>query len=227
MKKETLARFEPDHPQNRRQFLSNLAYASALFAVPGAFAEQLTATPALTWGPFYPDRLPLDTDNDLLVINDSITPAVGAVTQLSGRILDSGGSPIRNALVEIWQVDNNAAYIHTRSQNANRRDRNFQGFGRFETASNGEYRFRTIKPIAYPGRAPHIHFAVKIKGRPDFATQCHVEGAPENARDNILGRLRDPQARAAVIVPFVPLPGSRIGELSARFDIVMGFTSGL
>src|SRR5262245_48648965 len=107
---------------NRREFLSTLALGSAFFAVPGAFAQELTLTPSLTLGPFYPDRMPLDTDNDLLIINDSITPAVGQVTHVSGRILDRTGSPIRNALVEIWQVDNNAAYIHTRSQNAQKRD---------------------------------------------------------------------------------------------------------
>jgi len=211
----------------RRQFLSALALGAAYYTIPGAFAEELTRTPQLTLGPFYPDRLPLDTDNDLLIINDSITPAVGQITHFGGRILDSSGAPVRNAMVEIWQVDNNAAYIHTRSQNADKRDKNFQGFGRFETGASGEYRFRTIKPVKYPGRAPHIHVLVKIKGRPDFATQCHVEGEPSNDTDNILRRIRDPKARAMVIRPFVPVPGSPIQELSARFDIVLGFTASL
>ena len=52
----------------------------------------------------YPDHLPLDTDNDLILVNDGLTPAVGEVTHLSGRVLDGRGDPIRNALVEIWQV---------------------------------------------------------------------------------------------------------------------------
>src|ERR687888_1861235 len=98
---------------NRRGFLRSLAFGAALFTVPGAFAEELVRTPAQTEGPFYPDKLPLDTDNDLLIINDSITPAVGEVTHLSGRILDAKGDPVRNAVVEIWQVDHNGAYIHT------------------------------------------------------------------------------------------------------------------
>src|SRR6267142_5415103 len=145
--------------------------------------------------------MPLDTDNDLLIINDSITPAVGAVTHLSGRILDKRGEPIRNAMVEIWQVDNNAAYLHTRSDNYARRDSNFQGFGRFMTGSTGEYYFRTIKPVLYPGRlAPHIHFAVKVKGR-------------------------DQKARESVIVDFTPIAASRIGELATKFDIVLGYTA--
>jgi protocatechuate 3,4-dioxygenase beta subunit len=182
-------------------------------------------TPPQTEGPFYPDRLPLDTDNDLLVVNDAITPAVGRITHLTGRILGSGGSPVRNALVEIWQVDNHGVYLHSQSgNNAERRDRNFQGFGRFLTGTSGEYYFRTIKPVPYPGRTPHIHFKVRVPGRPEFVTQCYVRGEPANARDGILRAIRDDRARASVVIDFAPVRGSRVGELQARFDIVLGFT---
>ena len=94
----------------RRSFLT---LSSLLLTTPGAFADELARTPKQTEGPFYPDKLPLDTDNDLLTINDSLTPAVGVVTYLSGRILDSHGNPIRNATVEIWQCDHNGVYIHS------------------------------------------------------------------------------------------------------------------
>ena len=212
----------------RRHFLSSLAVGAvgtAAFFTPGVFAEHLTQTPAQTDGPFYPNKMPLDTDNDLLIINDSITPAVGAVTHLSGRILDKRGEPIRNAVVEIWQVDNNAAYLHTGSVNADKRDANFQGFGRFVTASTGEYYFRTIKPVLYPGRqAPHIHFAVKVKGRDKFSTQCYIKGHPGNENDFVLKAIRDLKARDSVIVDFASIKGARAGELAARFDIVLGFT---
>lgn len=218
-----------DNNLSRRLFLSGAAVgvigAPAFFA-PGVFAEQLAQTPAQTEGPFYPDKLPLDTDNDLLIINDAITPAVGAVTHLSGRILDKRGDPIRNATVEIWQVDNNAAYLHTKSDNYAKRDRNFQGFGRFVTASSGEYYFRTIKPVVYPGRlAPHIHFAVKVKGRDKFTTQCYIKGHPGNATDFVVKDIKDPKARELVMVDFAPIKSSRIGELAAKFDIVMGYTA--
>src|SRR6267143_3716276 len=103
--------------QCRRSFLRQIAFGTALFAIPGAFAEELIRTPRQTEGPFYPDKLPLDTDNDLLIINDSITPAVGEITHLSGRLLDSRGEPLRNVLVEIWQVDNNGAYLHSGTSN--------------------------------------------------------------------------------------------------------------
>ena len=205
----------------RRQFLGTVSGTAALFFSRGLFAEQLAlaATPRLTEGPFYPDKLPLDLDNDLLIINDSITPAVGKITHLSGRILSTSGEPIRKARVEIWQVDNNGAYIHSGSMNAGNRDKNFQGFGRFETGSTGEYRFRTIKPVAYPGRAPHIHVAVYVPGRSKFTTQCLIQGDPGNARDMVL---RDAGSRqSAVVVPFVPISGSKLGELSAKFDVVL------
>jgi protocatechuate 3,4-dioxygenase beta subunit len=208
----------------RRGFLGGLALGAMAFTRPGAFADELVRTPRQTEGPFYPDKLPLDTDNDLLIINDSITPALGEITHLSGKILDVRGEPIRNALVEIWQVDRNGAYLHSASGNRALRDVNFQGFGRFLTASTGEYYFRTIKPVPYPGRAPHIHFAVKLKGRDKFTTQCYVKGEPGNARDFVLRAIRDSKARDSVIVDFAPVKGSRIGELAARFDIVLGFT---
>lgn len=192
--------------------------------VPGAFAEELVRTPSQTEGPFYPDKLPLDTDNDLIVVNDALTSAVGEITYLSGKILDVRGEPIRNAVVEIWQTDKNGVYIHSGSANDTKRDKNFQGFGRFLTGSTGEYLFRTIKPVPYPGRTPHIHFAVKIKGREKFTTQCYVEGEPQNDRDGVLRNIKDAKAKKSVIVPFAPLKNSNADELSARFDIVLGFT---
>ncbi|MBP9903229.1 MAG: intradiol ring-cleavage dioxygenase [Verrucomicrobia bacterium] len=211
-------------PRTRRGFLSGLGLASAFFAVPCDFAEALQLTPLQTEGPFYPDKLPLDTDNDLIVVNDALTPAAGEITWLNGRILDVRGGPICNALVEIWQADHNGVYLHHGSENAGRRDGNFQGFGRFLTGSSGEYQFRTIKPVPYPGRTPHIHFAVKVKGRDKFTTQCYIQGEPRNAHDGVLKCIQEPKARNSVIIPFTPLSDSRAGELNARFDIVMGFT---
>lgn len=209
---------------SRRRFLSGLGLGSAFWCVPGAFAEALIQTPAQTEGPYYPDHLPLDTDNDLVLINNGATPALGEVTWLSGRILDSRGEPLRNAVVEIWQCDNNGVYLHTQGGDPKKRDGHFQGFGRFLTGSTGEYLFRTIKPVSYPGRTPHIHYAVKFKGREKFTTQCYIQGDARNAKDGIWKGIQDPQKRASVTIPFAPLPGSKAGELQARFDIVLGYT---
>ncbi len=152
----------------RRAFFGGVAASAAFFTTRGLFAEQLALTPERTEGPFYPDRLPLDTDNDLIIVNDSLTPAVGEITHLTGRILNSSGTPINNVTIEIWQCDANQVYLHTgdSESKAAQRDKNFQGFGRFTTASTGKYYFRTIKPVPYPGRpAPHIHVKLK-QGEP-------------------------------------------------------------
>lgn len=183
-------------------------------------------TPWVTKGPLYPQKLPLDSDNDLITVSNSVTPAVGDITHLSGRLLGPHGEPIRNAVIEIWQVDNMSTYLQERGHKpAGSFDVNFQGFGRFETSLSGEYYFRTIKPVPYPTRpAPHIHFLVKVKGREPFTTQLYVKGHPGNVRDQIYRRIGDSRAQEAVTVDFVPVKDSRIGELAARFDIVLGFT---
>ena len=89
----------------RRQFLRTLGLSTAFLNAPGAFAAALQQTPKVGFGPFYPDHLPLDTDNDLILINDGITPAVGEISYVTGRVLGPDGEPIRNAVVEIWQAD--------------------------------------------------------------------------------------------------------------------------
>ena len=214
---------------SRRRFIKGASAAAAGLLIPsiwttrGVFAEALSPTPRQTEGPFYPDRLPLDTDNDLLIVNDGITPAVGEITHLTGRILDSNGNPLRNALVEIWQVDGHGVYLHTADTHA-KRDANFQGFGRFLTGSSGEYYFRTVKPVPYPGRTPHIHFKVKRAGQEEFVTQCYVQDHPQNERDGIFRSIRDPKARDLVLVNFKPIKDSKLGELEARFDIILGVT---
>ena len=211
----------------RRGFLrSALAGSAAMFSVPGAFAEALTLTPRDVEGPFYPDTLPLDTDNDLLIVNDSITPAAGEVTHLSGVVLDSKGSPLRNALVEIWQVDNQGIYRHTEAPNTEDRDRHFQSYGRFVTGSTGEYYFRTIKPKLYGQRTPHIHYAVSYRNKRVLTTQLYIEGEQKNAADMLYRRVGggDPRLQKLVTVPFKPLPESAAGELTARMDIVLGVT---
>jgi protocatechuate 3,4-dioxygenase beta subunit len=212
---------------HRREFFKQVggaALAGMLVEAPGAFAEQLTLTPEQTEGPYYPTSLPLDTDNDLVVINDALTSAVGQITYVSGRVLTPSGDPVRNAYVEIWHADNSGAYIHPMSIGYSTRDRNFQGFGRFLTGSTGEYLFRTIKPGLYTGRARHIHFKVKVSGRPELTSQLYFLGEPQNNGDSVLSGIRDSAARNSVIVPFVTVEGSTVGALAGRFDIVFNTT---
>ena len=178
----------------------------------------------MTEGPFYPDHLPLDTDNDLITLNNSLTPAVGEITYVSGRILDAQGAPLRGALVEIWQCDHGGAYLHSGTGNSEQRDKNFQGYGRFLTGSSGEYLFRTIKPVPYPGRTPHIHYKVRRSGKELLTTQCFIKGHPGNDRDGIWKRLEEGKVRDSVTVDFAPIAGSKAGELAAKFDLILGVT---
>lgn len=181
----------------------------------------------MTEGPFYPDKLPLDTDNDLIILSNSTNPAVGEITHLSGRVLDAGGSPMKDVTIEIWQCDAKGVYLNSRDSvpNADQRDKNFQGFGRFNTSSTGEYRFRTIKPVPYNGRpAPHIHYKVKKAGRTLLTSQIFIAGYPNNARDGVYSGVRDPFERELIQADFKPIKDSKIGELAARFDIVVGRT---
>jgi protocatechuate 3,4-dioxygenase beta subunit len=204
-----------------------LAMGALSLFTPGVFAEQLARTPDMTEGPFYPTHLPLDQDNDLILIKDSTTPAVGEITHLTGRILDVKGDPIKNVEIEIWQCDAKAVYHHTRDEDAkhDQMDKNFQGFGRFSTGSSGEYRFRTIKPVPYPGRpAGHIHYKVKLGGRELLTSQIFVADAPGNARDGVFHDVPDAFDRELIQTEFTPIKGSKIGELLAKFDIVIGRT---
>ena len=213
----------------RRQFIhQSLVGAGGLagtlmFSKPGLFAD-LLLTPPMTEGPFYPNPLPLDTDNDLLILNDSITPAVGQVTHLSGTVMDRKGSPIPNARVEIWQVDGKGVYLHPKGGDRNLQDKNFQGFGRFITNLKGQYYFRTVKPVSYPGRTPHIHVAVYIKNKRVLTTQGLIKGHPQNQKDGLFKRVKSAELRNKLLIKFQPLPDSKIGELTATFDIVVGLT---
>jgi protocatechuate 3,4-dioxygenase, beta subunit len=215
----------------RRRFLQILGAGAGLasFSRRGLFAEALSLQPTATTteGPFYPDKMPLDTDNDLLIINDAITPGVGQVTHLTGRVLTMTGQPVRNAFVEIWQVDSTASYVHTEGRQPTGHDTNFQGYGRFLTDAKGQYYFRTIKPISYTllgiFRTAHIHVAISKNGKRVFTTQLLVKGHPDNARDGVVKRI-DPKALETVLVSFTPLPESKIGELAATCDIVLGKT---
>ena len=210
---------------NRRVILG--AFGLALWTTRGLFAEELDRTPTRTEGPFYPDQLPLDTDNDLIIINDKITPAVGEITHLSGRVLTTNGSPVNNVTIEIWQCDANEVYLNTRDSSSKKeqQDKNFQGFGRFTTGTAGEYYFRTIKPVPYPGRpAPHIHFTVKRGNRELLTSQINIAGHPGNLVDGVVNGGITCYDRELLMADFVPVPNSKMNELSARFDIILGRT---
>ncbi len=214
-----------NHSLSRRQLLwsgggtlaSVLLRPFALLAEPG-----LLPTPAQTEGPFYPDVLPLDTDNDLVSIAGSKEHASGQITHIFGRLTDRDGQAVRHATIEIWQCDAMGRYLHTTDARRGRRDPYFQGYGKTLTDAQGGYHFRTIKPVPYPGRAPHIHFAIKGNGFERLTTQMYVDGAPENADDFLLQHIRNSAARRQLLVALQPRPELEPGALGGEFPIVLG-----
>lgn len=197
---------------------SLLAVAATIPALPALAAA--VATPRQTEGPFYPVRLPLDIDNDLVQVTGAAARAQGTVTHIAGRVMTLDGQPLAGARVEIWQCDAKGIYLHPGSGDPARRDAGFQGFGATVSAADGGYRFRTIRPAPYIGRTPHIHFAVAAPGRPRLVTQMYVAGEPGNDRDMVLRGLTQ-AARAAVMVELSPAPQVEAGALAGRFDIVL------
>jgi protocatechuate 3,4-dioxygenase beta subunit len=198
--------------------LAILGGGATLMAAPSLLSAKVLPTPRQTEGPFYPTALPLDQDNDLVSVTGQQARARGTIAHDGGRVLDSAGNPMAGARVEIWQCDWQGIYLHPRDGGQNRRDTGFQGFGAATSAGDGSYRFRTIRPVAYAGRTPHIHFKVKAGGR-ELTTQMYVAGEPGNERDGIYRSLG--AAAPLVTVAFAPAPQLEPEAIAGAFDIVL------
>ncbi|WP_179107075.1 protocatechuate 3,4-dioxygenase [Variovorax sp. KK3] len=196
------------------------AVTAAFVALPalwlGARAQPQAAriaTPSQTEGPFYPVKLPADADNDLLR-NGTLNYRSGQPAWVEGSVTDMDGRPLRGAQVEIWQCDQEGHYHHPGDGDS--ADAAFQGFGKVAVDAQGNYRFRTIRPVPYSGRTAHIHVKVKMGTRELLTTQLYVAGDAGNARD-FLWRNMPEASRAAVTVPFE----RGADGLQARFPIVI------
>ncbi|WP_119154844.1 protocatechuate 3,4-dioxygenase [Caldimonas tepidiphila] len=205
----------PDLPRRRLLLGSAALLAAPPFLRDARAQSRLALTPAQTEGPFYPVELPADSDADLLV-QGAQRYAKGRPAWLDGVVTDAAGRPVRGAVVEIWQCDADGHYHHP--GDGGRADPAFQGFGRTSVAADGSYRFRTMRPVAYSGRTPHIHVKVRLGSRELLTTQLYVEGEPLNERDGLWRRL-DAAGRAALTVPF--RAGTGGDALRARFPIVV------
>ena len=182
--------------------------------LPAAYAQaRRHATPAQTEGPFYPVTEPKDADYDLLK-NGTLAYTKGQPAWVQGVVTDLDGAPLKGGVIEIWQCDEAGHYDHP--ADGAKIDPSFQGFGRVVLNAQGEFRFRTIKPVQYAGRTPHIHAKIKLGKRELLTTQLYVAEDPGNARDGIWRRLSG-EDRAAVTAPFTPVADG----LRARYALAV------
>ncbi|MES9862176.1 MAG: protocatechuate 3,4-dioxygenase [Candidatus Thiodiazotropha sp. LLP2] len=205
----------PETIDNRRRTL--ICGAACLLTLP-AHAQDLL-TPSQTPGPFYPDLPILDQDNDLTRIAGRDGIAEGIISELSGHLVNINGSPLAGVRIEIWQCDHNGRYRHSRDDNSEPMDKNFQGLGHSVTDQMGRYRFRTILPVPYPGRTPHIHAAIFRSGMKPFVTQIYIEGEPRNSNDFLFQRIPS-ELRPLVLAKFKPSNNEPV-ELAAQFNFIL------
>jgi protocatechuate 3,4-dioxygenase, beta subunit len=210
---------------SRRALLGMSLTAGALASCPRALlaSENLRRTPTQILGPYYPVLKPLDQDADLTVIRGRSGKATGQVMHVTGRVLNTRGEPVPGARIEIWQANAQGRYVHPSDRNPAPLDPNFEGFATLTTDNEGRYRFKTIKPGAYPQdgemRPPHIHFDVSGKIN-RLVTQMYFAGEPLNARDRFLATARANATR--LMVPLQsPVAGLEPESLLAQWDIVL------
>ncbi|MCU0950818.1 MAG: protocatechuate 3,4-dioxygenase [Burkholderiaceae bacterium] len=213
----------------RRHALAGLAALPAATLAAPAVAQDAARrpTPRQSLGPFYPRdarERPRQTDADLLAVDGDKVLSRGVPLYLSGRVLDRQGRPVADALVEIWQCDANAVYHHPAGGAVSERDPNFQGYGRAQTDGEGGFHFRTIRPVPYPGRTPHIHARVEARGFSPLATQLYLADDPGNARDFLFRQLSADERAQLLLTPRrteSSHPLARATQFSASAELVL------
>ena len=208
--------------QTRRRLM--LGITGLIAAGAGGTAAALMPTPRQTAGPFYPVELPLDDDNNLTEVAGKTGKAQGVICELTGRIIDINGNPLPELRIEIWQCDANGRYRHPRERASRPIDENFQGHGQTLSNAAGAYRFRTIRPVPYPGRTPHIHVAVFPPGEDPFVTQLYIAGEARNDSDFLYKDI-PLDKRTLVTAQFRPSPVDGAAQ-QAEFNIILNRTDG-
>jgi protocatechuate 3,4-dioxygenase, beta subunit len=212
---------------SRRQMLG-IAIGAGGLALSGrlaaAFAQALKRTPGEILGPFYPVIKRFDQGADLTVIPGKSGRAAGEIIHVMGRVLNVAGEPVRGARVELWQANMHGRYTHPSDTNPAPLDPNFEGFAVQTTDAEGRYRFKTIKPGAYPAspnwmRPPHLHFEVTGKVN-RLVTQMYFPGEALNDKDILLQSVRN--NREGAIAKVLP-PTSHVEPESRLvvWDIVL------
>jgi protocatechuate 3,4-dioxygenase, beta subunit len=206
---------EHEEVPTMHDWISRLLPALVCLLVGSAGAQPLLPTPSDMLGPYYPDILPNDQDSDLVQIRGLANEAAGQRLRLAGRVIEVGGQPVAGARIEIWQTDANGRYIHSQDTSTQARDPFFQGFGWMNTGVDGGYRFRTVAPVAYGSRPPHIHVRVVAPGRPPLVTQLYF---PQRVSEPGLPRRMESDRLTRQTMG---VDGGEGGELRANFDFVL------
>jgi protocatechuate 3,4-dioxygenase beta subunit len=183
-------------------------------------------TPSQTLGPFFALGLAEGSETDVARRNPDSPAPQGEPIAIAGRVTDEDGRPVRKALLEVWQANRWGKYDHPDDITDAPLDPNFKGWGRMLTDADGSYRFRTIKPGAYPNpgydnwmRPPHIHFSVFAAGLMQrLITQLYFPGEPLNDLDPILNGIENLDARASLVARSTDPTADGI---EYRFDIVL------
>ena len=188
--------------------------------IPGISSGSLTRTPWQGEGPFYPDQIPEDTDNDLVKNGENSVEAGGKILILKGILVNLDSQPVNGVSIEIWQTDNNGVYLHSGSFASDIMDKQFQGFGRTKTDRNGQFLFRTIVPTEYPGRTPHIHMKLWSEGQNVLTTQLYIHNHPQNEKDFLFQRMSLTEQRINSM-KLIPATGKKTAELRTFVKIVV------
>ena len=203
-----------------------LVYRRTLFTLcgalifPGISCGSLIRTPWQGEGPFYPDKIPEDTDNDLVKNGDNLVEAGGKILILNGILLNLDSQPVKGVSIEIWQTDKNGVYLHSGSFARRIMDKKFQGFGRTKTDRNGRFFFRTIVPTQYPGRTPHIHMKLWNERKNVLTTQLYIHDHPQNKKDFLFQRMSLAEQRINSM-KLIPATDINKAEFQAFIKIVV------
>jgi protocatechuate 3,4-dioxygenase alpha subunit len=176
-----------------------------------AEANTTGLTPSQTIGPFWHPALPWADGPDLVTDGD---PA-GVV--LRGTVIDGAGVPVHDAMVEIWQADDQGGFDHEADPRGRSRRPGFRGFGRSRCDNaTGEFMFRTVKPGALPDpdggvEAPHVNVTIFARGLlQHLITRIYFPDEPSNDTDPVLSAL--PAERRQTLI-------ARADGSGYRFDI--------
>ena len=215
---------------SRREMLAMSIGLGGIALGGSVFAQETRRlfTPEIMMGPFYPLIKPLDTDADLTMVKGHKTRAAGEIIHVAGQVVNQNGEPVAGAEIELWQANKFGHYAHPSDKTTTPTDENFQGFAVLKTDAQGRYRFKTIKPGAYPIsptalRPPHIHFDIKGKNN-RLVTQMFFPDEPLNEKDVLFQQTRQLFAenyKTVIAQKLTPTAEIATGETLLGWDIVL------